>query len=239
VTRFAVRGSPADYDGWEAIGNTGWGFGDVLPYFNRLETDADFGDQPWHGNDGPILVDRYLDLEPTEVGAAALNAMEGVGFPLVVDHNQPGAVGAGPMPMSSRGGLRVTTADAYLPLGHTPQNLTIRPDSQVACLVFDGIRASGVRLVDGSTVQAGWIALSAGTYGSPPILMRSGIGPAEHLRSVGVPVRVNLPGVGENLADHPAVDLEPDYRGPPGKVRSCIRLPPSTARQPRATRHRT
>lgn len=214
VTRFAVRGSPADYDGWEALGNNGWGFADVLPYFNRLETDADFGEQPWHGNDGPIPIDRYLDLEPTDVGAAALNAMEGVGFPRVEDHNLPGAVGAGRMPMSSRLGLRVTTADAYLPLGHTPQNLTIRPDSQVAGLVFDGTRASGVRLVDGSTVQAGWIVLSAGTYGSSPILMRSGIGPAEHLRSVGVPVRVDLPGVGENLVDHPAVDLEPDYRGP-------------------------
>ena len=208
VTRFAVRGSPADYDGWAAHGNQGWGFEDVLPYFKRLEADADFGDQPWHGDSGPIPIDRYRQLRPTDIGAAALRAMEAVGFPSVEDHNRPGAVGAGRMPMSSRGGVRVTTADAYLPVGGTSPNLTILPETNVADVVFDGNRARGVRLVDGTVIDASWIVLCAGTYGSPPILMRSGIGPADHLKSVGLPVLVDLPGVGANLADHPGVDID-------------------------------
>lgn len=214
VTRFTPRGSPADYDGWAALGNDGWGFDEVLPYFKRLESDLDYSDRLWHGDRGPIPSTRYLDLEHTDVLAAALRALEAAGFPIIEDHNQPGAVGAGRMPMSTRDGIRVTTASAYLPLGETPANLTIRPDGQVAEVVFDGIRARGVRLLDGSIIQAAWVVLCAGTYSSPPILMRSGIGPAGHLSSLGIPVRVDLPGVGANLADHPALTVDAGYRGP-------------------------
>jgi choline dehydrogenase len=213
VTRFALRGSAADYDEWESLGNPGWGFDDVLPYFKRLEADADFADEPWHGDGGPIPITRYLDLELTEIGAAGLQALEAVGLPLVEDHNRPGAIGAGRMPMSSRHGIRVTTADAYLPVGGTPPNLTVRASAQVAEVAFEETYARGVRLVDGSTIEAGWVILSAGTYGSPPILMRSGIGPAEHLRSLDIPVRIDLPGVGANLADHGGVDIDCGYRG--------------------------
>jgi choline dehydrogenase len=214
VTRFAVRGSPADFDEWEGRGNEGWGFGSVLPYFNRLESDAEFGDRPWHGDGGPIPVTRYPELELSEIAAAARDELVAIGFPEVEDHNKPGAVGVGRMPMSSRDGVRVTTADAYLPPGGTPPNLTIRADTHVAEVVFDGARATGVRTLDGAVVEAGWVVVCAGTYGSPTILMRSGVGPADHLRSVGVPVRVDLRGVGANLADHPGVDIDPGYRGP-------------------------
>jgi choline dehydrogenase-like flavoprotein len=214
MTRFALRGSTADYDEWAALGNPGWGFEDVLPYFTRLESDADFGDQPWHGDRGPLPIGRYLDVELTEVAAAGLEALKAVGFPAVEDHNRPGAVGAGRMPMSSRDGIRVTTADAYLPLGDTPPNLTIRPDAQVADVVFAHTRARGVRLLDGAVIEAGWVVLCAGAYGTPPILLRSGIGPAEHLRSVGIGVRLDLPGVGANLADHGGVDIDCGHRGP-------------------------
>jgi choline dehydrogenase len=176
VTRFALRGSPADYGEWAGLGNAGWGFTDVLPYFTRLEADADFGDQPWHGGGGPMPASRYPGLELTEIGAAGLQALEAAGFPLVEDHNRPGAVGAARMPMSSRDGIRVTTADAYLPAGGTPANLTIEPGAHVAEVVFQHTRATGVRLLDGSVIEAGWVVLCAGTYGSPPILMRSGIG---------------------------------------------------------------
>ena len=213
VTRFAVRGSPADYDEWEAIGNEGWSWEQVLPAFRNLEADVDFGDEPWHGKAGPIPVDRYRQLEPTEIHAAALEAIEAVGFPRVEDHNRPGAVGLGPMPMSSREGVRVTTADAYVPLGRTPANLTIRPDAQVSHVRLQGNRATGVLLVDGTIIDASRVVLCAGTYGSPAILLRSGIGPADHLRTVGVPVRLDLPGVGANLADHPGLDVDPGYRG--------------------------
>jgi choline dehydrogenase len=214
VTRFTPRGSPADYDLWAAAGNPGWGFDDVLPYLIRLESDADFGDQPWHGDRGPMPSTRYLDLDYTDAAAAALDALGVMGFPHVEDHNRPGALGAGRMPMSSRDGVRVTTADAYLPVGSAPANLTIRGGAQVADVVFDGERASGVRLLDGSVIEAGWVVLCAGVFGSPSILMRSGIGSAEHLRSVGVRPRLDLPGVGANLADHPATDIEYGYPGP-------------------------
>jgi choline dehydrogenase len=158
-------------------------------------------------------ITRYPELEFTEVAAAALEAMEQIGFSAVGDHNQPGAVGAGRMPMSSRDGLRVTTADAYLPLEAMPSNLTIRASAHVAEVLFDDNQAIGVRLLDGTVAEAGWVVLAAGAYGSPAILMRSGVGPGEHLRSLGIPVRAALPGVGANLADHAGVDIDCGYRG--------------------------
>ena len=214
VTRFALRGSPADYDEWAALGNPGWGFEDVLPYFVLLEADADFGDRPWHGERGRVPVNRYLDVEFTEIAQAGWQAVQAAGFAAVEDHNRPGAVGVGRMPMSSHDGIRVTTADTYLPRGDTPSNLTIRAGTQVADIVLDGTRATGVRLVDGAVIDAGCVVLCAGTYGSPAILLRSGIGPARHLRSVGIPVRLELPGVGANLADHAGVDIDCGYHGP-------------------------
>jgi choline dehydrogenase len=214
LTRFTPRGSPADYDGWQASGSAGWGWDDVLPYFVRLEADDDFGQEPWHGDHGPMPSRRYLELPYTDALSAAVSALEDLGFPEVDDHNQPGAVGVGRMPMNSRGGVRVTTADAYLPLGSTPANLTIRPEAEVAQVMFEDSRARGVLLVDGSAIEAGNVVLCAGVYGSPTILMRSGIGPAAHLRSLDIPVRAELSGVGANLADHPSVDVDFGYEGP-------------------------
>lgn len=216
LTRFTPRGGAADYDAWSASGISGWTFKEVLPYFTRLEADADFGDQPWHGQTGPIPSLRHLDREYTEITTATLEALEALGFPWVDDHNHPDAVGVGRMPMNTPEGRRVTTVDAYLPLGSTPPNLTIRPNAQVSHVLFDGERACGVQLVDATVIEADWTVLCAGTYGTPPLLLRSGIGPAAHLSSVGVPVLVDLPGVGANLADHPALDLDCGYRGPAG-----------------------
>lgn len=212
VTRFGVRGSPRDYDAWADVGNEGWTFEDVLAYLNRIETDLDFGREPWHGDRGPIPVNRYLGEELSEIATAATEAALSLGFPPVDDHNRPGAIGVGRMPMTSRDGRRVTTADAYL--NDVPSNLTIRSDAEVAEVLFDRSRACGVRLTDGREIDAGHVVLSAGVYGSPAILMRSGIGPADHLRSVGVDVRVELDGVGSNLADHPQVEIDVSYSGP-------------------------
>ncbi len=208
LTRFGVRGSPADFDEWASLGNPGWSFEEVLPYFTRLETDVDFGTEPWHGDTGPIPIDRYGSLPLSDVAEAAFVAFDGVGVPRVADHNRPGAVGAGRMPMSTREGTRVTTADAYLPRGATPPNLTIRADAHVVDVLFDSTRAIGVRLLDGTHIEAGWVVLSAGVYGSPLVLMRSGIGPAAQLRALDIAIRGDLGGVGRNLADHPAVSIE-------------------------------
>src|SRR5438270_8221292 len=118
----------------------------------------------------------HLDLPFTDAASASINALGEAGFSWIDDHNEPGAVGAGRMPMNVRGGRRVTTTDAYLPPGETPSNLTIRADSQVDCVIFTGTTAVGVRLADGTIVEGGRVVLCAGVYGSPTILLRSGIG---------------------------------------------------------------
>src|SRR5260221_651783 len=181
LTRFTPRGAPADYDAWAAAGNQGWSWDDVLPYFIRLESDLDFGADAWHGANGPMPSNRYLDRRHSQVVSTAVEALIASGFPEVADHNRPGAVGVGRMSMSAREGVRVTTADAYLSPKVTPPNLTVRGHAQVDAVTFDGTRATGVQMLDGSRIEAGWVVLCAGTYGSPSILMRSGIGPAEDL----------------------------------------------------------
>ncbi|HEU5203056.1 MAG TPA: GMC family oxidoreductase N-terminal domain-containing protein [Candidatus Limnocylindrales bacterium] len=218
LTRFAVRGGAADFDAWAARGNAGWAWADVLPAFRRLEADLQFGSAAWHGSDGPMLVTRYPDLPRSEILGAAVEAFRATGFEIVPDHNDGVSVGVGPMPMSVRDGSRVTTYDAYLPTAERPPNLTIRTGAEVDRVVFaggeaTGARATGVRLVDGTELRSGMVVLAAGTYGSPSILLRSGIGPARHLAEVGVGVRVDLPGVGSNLADHPGVDFDSGWRG--------------------------
>ena len=212
LTRFAVRGHPADFDTWAARGNPGWSFADVLPTFRRLEADADFGTEPWHGDAGPMAVNRYGGQRRSAIHDAAVEALRDIGFPSVEDHNAPGAVGAGPMPMSTQDGRRITTLQAYLQPA-PPASTTIHADTQVDRVLIDDGRAHGVRLVDGSEIAADSVILSSGTYGSPPLLMRSGVGPAEHLRELGISVVVDLPGVGEDLADHPGVDLDAGFSG--------------------------
>ena len=177
MTRFAMRGSPADFDEWARLGNPGWAFDDVLPALRRLEDDLDFGGETWHGQAGPIAVTRYPDIEQSPFESAVAAACSAAGIPVIDDHNRPGAEGAARMPRSSRDGTRVTSADGYLPVGATPPNLTIRSNAQVAAVMVDHGDAVGVRLVDGTEVHAGWVVLCAGTYGSPAILLRSGIGP--------------------------------------------------------------
>jgi choline dehydrogenase len=213
LTRFAVRGAAADFDAWAARGNQGWAWADVLPAFRRLESDLDFGDEPWHGSSGPVPVTRYPDLARSEIHVATGEALRQSGFADVVDHNDGRAVGIGHMPMSLHDGGRVTTFGAYLAPDQQPSNLTIRSGSEVAAVMLEGDAAVGVRLVDGTQVRAGTVILSAGTYGSPVILLRSGIGPADHLGDLGVPVLVDLPGVGANLADHPGIDFDTGWRG--------------------------
>jgi choline dehydrogenase-like flavoprotein len=210
---FALRGSPADYDAWAALGNPGWAWEDVLPFFRRLERDEDFGERPWHGSDGPIPIRRYPPEELTDVASAGLAALATAGFPAVDDHNEPWAVGGGRTPVNtSARGLRVSTALAYLPAPGARPTLTVRPGATVDSVLFDRNRAVGVRLIDGARLEAGAVILAAGAFGSPVVLLRSGIGPAADLRSVDVPVRADLRGVGQHLIDHLGVDVRLAYR---------------------------
>lgn len=213
LTRFAVRGAASDFDAWAAAGNRGWSYTDVLPAFQRLERDAEFGAAAGHGDAGPIPITRYPERPVSEIHERAVEALVALGHPPVDDVNDPAAVGVGRLPMSSRDGERVTTLDAYLPAGWSSPHLSIRPDAPVDRVLVAGGRAHGVRLVDGSEIRAGEVVLSAGVYGSPAILMRSGVGPAAHLRALGITVILDLPCVGANLSDHPAVELDSGARG--------------------------
>jgi choline dehydrogenase len=215
MTRFAVRGAAADFNRWAQNGCVGWNLDEVLPWFRRIETDQDFPDQPWHGDTGPIPVTRYLNVADGGFATAAIHACEAIGIAVIDDHNRPGAVGVARMPMTARDGMRVTSADAYLPIGATQATLTVLADTLVADVIVRNGSAAGVRLSDGRRIEAALVVVCAGVYGSPALLMRSGIGPADHLREMGLPITSDLAGVGSNLADHPQVWLDPGYSRAP------------------------
>ena len=223
---FAVRGAPGDYDGWAALGNPGWTFAEVLPFFRRLETDADFTDE-WHGTDGPIPIRRHPPDELNPVQAAFIAAAVAAGHPSVEDHNRPGEVGVGPTPRNARHGVRMSTALTYLAGARDRPNLAIRSETMVDRIELARGRATGVRLVGGEVISSELVVLAAGAYASPAILARSGLGPARHLDELGIDVIADLPGVGENLVDHPlvAVDLptEPGVSGPRFQALATLR----------------
>jgi len=204
----AFRGClPADYDEWAALGNPGWSFEEVLLFFRRLETDLDF-DKEWHGREGPLQIRRYSGESLTTVNSAFVQACIASGYEYVADHNAPNHGGIGPYPMNGYGGVRQSAALAYLQPARTRPNLDILPGSQVDQVMFDQQRAVGVKLASSpDVISAERVILAAGTYGSPVILMHSGIGPAGHLTSLGIPVVQDLPGVGQNLVDHPLQGL--------------------------------
>lgn len=210
---FALRGAPGDYDEWAARGNPGWSFADVLPFFRQLENDRDFDDE-WHGRAGPIPVRRYPQDELVPEQRAFLAACSVLGHRAVADHNAPGAVGAGRLPTNAIAGVRQSTALTYLAAARGRPNLAIRSGVLVDRVVFKGRRAVGIRLAQGAeTVPAHHVTLASGTFGSPAILMRSGIGPADHLRSLGIDVLLDMPGVGQRLGDHPRLGLR--FAAPP------------------------
>jgi choline dehydrogenase len=211
LTRFAVRGSPLDFDAWAARGLRGWSFAEVLPDFRHVERDLEFGAAPWHGELGAVPITRYPELPRAPVHEAAVEALVAAGFEHVEDVNAPGVLGVGRMPMSSIDGRRVSAADAFLAGGRP--NLALRAGAQVAAIDLQGGVASGVLLVGGTRIAAGEVVVCAGTYGSPTLLLRSGIGPADELRTLGVGVVADVPGVGQNLADHPGVEIEPGWTG--------------------------
>jgi choline dehydrogenase len=203
----AIRGTPEDYDAWSANGCKGWSWAEVLPAFCRLEADRAFGDAAYHGEQGPIPIFR----PPVERwGSTAIGLRESavaLGFPFAEDHNAPDATGASPIAFNVGDDLRVSTNDAYLEPARARPNLTVRGHAEVDRVVIEGGRAVGVDLVGGETITADEVVLCAGAIQTPAILMRSGIGSAADLRSLGLSVVVDLPGVGENLRDHPMINL--------------------------------
>jgi choline dehydrogenase len=207
-TTIALRGMPEDYDGWAAAGNPEWAWEKVLPAFNRLERDLEFGDRPYHGDAGPITIQRYRTHEMTEVHQAWLEASDALGYPRCEDANDPQGWGSGPHPMNKIGRLRISTAIGYLSAARARPNLRIRANTLTRRIVFEGARAVGVEVeTDGQVevLHTRAIVISAGAIQSPAILMRSGIGPRRELERHGIAVLRDLQGVGTRLSDHPAL----------------------------------
>ena len=203
----ALRGQPADYDEWATLGNPEWSWERVLPAFCRLEDDPEMP-APYHGIDGPIPIRRWRDDELVPTQRAFLAACQELGFQVIADHNAPGASGVSSGPGNVRDGVRISTAIAYLLPARTRSNLTIRADCLVDRVLMEGAHAVGVALErDGAReeVFGHRITLAAGSIGTPAILLRSGIGPADDLRPLGIAPVLNLPGVGMNLIDHALV----------------------------------
>ena len=203
-----LRGVPEDYDSWAAMGNDQWGFQNCLHYLRVIESDTEFGGGDFHNNDGPIVVRRFKQEEMFLDQKAFYAACREAGFADSPDHNAPDASGIGPCPVNNPNGIRWSTALGYLDLGRHRLNLTIRPECMVRRIIFDGKRATGVEVESGGqkfVAEGEQIILSSGAIGSPQILMLSGVGPADHLQSLGIPVVHDLPGVGQNLRDHPLV----------------------------------
>jgi choline dehydrogenase len=201
-----LRGVPEDYDAWAAMGNNQWAFQELVPYFRKLEADRDFNND-LHGSDGPIIVHRFKRHTWLPPQVAFYDACRAAGFPDSPDHNHPDSTGVGPTPFNNPDGIRWSTALGYLSQARHRLNLTLQANCLVRRIVFDGTQARGVEVERGGEkflVEGEEIILSAGAIGSPHILMLSGIGPAEHLASLGIPLVAALPGVGQNLRDHPA-----------------------------------
>jgi choline dehydrogenase len=215
---FALRGSPADYDRWQALGNRGWSFSEVLPVFRRLESDRDFADE-WHGSDGPLPIRRVRPEAATPHQLAFLEAAAAAGHPTAPDHNRPWAVGAGPGPRNvGDRGVRISTALAYLAPARGRRNLSVLPQALVDRVVVRKGRATGIRLANPEeTIEAGAVVLAAGSYGTPTVLFRSGIGPATELAPLGIELALDLPGVGRNLVDHPLAFIAVPC-GPPAEA---------------------
>ena len=200
------RGIPEDYDGWAAVGNDEWAFTDVLPYFNKMETDLDFSGD-FHGSTGPVPVRRYPRSEWLPYALSFEQACLAEGFAADEDQNHPESTGVSPRARNTIDGVRISMAIAYLDPARHRLNLTIKGDVMARRILFEGKKAVGVEAESGGerfTVEGEQIVLCSGAIGSPQLLMLSGVGPADHLKSMGIKLVHESPGVGQNLRDHPS-----------------------------------
>lgn len=199
-----TRGNRQDYDNWAALGNPGWAYDDVLPLFKKAENNECFGADDYRGVGGPMNV-SYL-RSPSVLNEAFLQACESQGLPRNTDYNGARQFGASPAQVTQKGGERWSAAKAYITPHAGRANLKVITRSHASRIVLEGKRAVGVQfLQDGKTLELRArreVILSGGAYGSPQLLMLSGIGPAAHLIQHGIAVAHDLPGVGQNLHDH-------------------------------------
>lgn len=203
------RGQPRDFDDWAAMGNPGWSYRDVLPYFIRSENNDSYADSPWHGRSGPIRVSHIA--RPNPMIAAFLEAMRWLGFKRCEDFNGPDPEGYGLRQGTIRNGRRDSTAVAYLRPARARGNLEVRTDSLATRILLENGRAAGVEVERAGQLQRlqarREVVVCAGAVQSPQILLLSGIGDGEALRLLGIETRQHLPGVGANYHDHIAAGI--------------------------------
>lgn len=195
----ALRARPEDFRRWNL---EGWSYDEMLPFFRKLERRTG-GSDALHGRSGPLPVRQLTRADVTPMQRAFIDAALANGFRAIADFDDADAHGVGPYPMNVVDHVRVNTGMAYLTDEvRARPNLAIRADVLVDKVLFEGRRAIGVQLANGEQIHAGEVILSAGSYGSAAILLRSGVGPFDHLRELGIPVVKDAP-VGRNLVDHP------------------------------------
>ncbi|MEK9625054.1 MAG: choline dehydrogenase, partial [Halieaceae bacterium] len=211
-----VRGHADDFDQWENEGATGWGYADCLPYFKRAEGWMMGGDT-YRGGAGPLTTCNGNDMR-NPLYQAFIDAGREAGYGVTEDYNGYRQEGFGPMHMTVRGGERCSTDLAYLEPARRRPNLTVITEANVDRLTFSGMRVTGARYrlsgQEHSVKAHQEVIISAGSIGSPTLLQRSGVGPMSVLMAAGVPVRHDLPGVGENLQDHLEVYFQYRCRQP-------------------------
>lgn len=200
-----VRGDPAEYDAWAAAGCTGWTFAECLPYFKRLESSA-HGDAEYRGRNGPISVTHLRHTTRDELSDAFVTGCQEAGIPLTEDYNGKSYEGVNYLQLSTRKGQRCSTALGYLEGNRARANLDIQTGANATRILFEGKVAVGIDyLQDGQQKSARArreVILSCGPIKSPHLLELSGIGQAERLQALGIPVLRDAPEVGENLRDH-------------------------------------
>jgi choline dehydrogenase-like flavoprotein len=197
-----VRGHPSDFDGWAADGCPGWSFADLFPYFVRSET-SDRAPSPWHGDSGPVRL--ATPSQPHPITEAYIAAGVEIGLAPTDEHNGARMDGPTLNTLTIVDGRRQSVADAYLAPALGRANLTLVTGALVNRLALEGTRCTGAEILrDGrrESLHAGRTVLAAGAIGSPQVLLRSGIGPADELATLGIRVALDLPGVGRNLHDH-------------------------------------
>ena len=204
----ALRGVAADYDRWHDAGASGWGWADVLPYFNKLETDVDHGGDR-HGKEGPTPIRRVARKDWTPLAHGLLKYAEAQKLPLIDDMNSDFRDGCGMVPMSNTAERRMHSATVYLTAEvRQRKNLTILTSARVTQIHFEGRRVTGVSVEVGGSIQrydANHVVLCAGAVHTPAIMLRSGVGPASHLKEHGIAIVADRTGVGANLQNHPVL----------------------------------
>jgi choline dehydrogenase len=204
-----LRGQPEDYDHWRQLGNSGWSFDDVLPYFRRAEH-QERGEDALHGVGGPLAVSNVC--EPHPLCEAFIDAAQQAGYPRNDDFNGPTQEGAGYFQLTAKNGRRWSTAVGYLREARRRSNLVVETNALASRILFEGRRAVGVEYRQGDTTRtaraSGEVILAGGAFNSPQLMQLSGLGPAELLRSHGISVTADMPGIGEDLQDHLQVRIQ-------------------------------